>query len=148
MDNVFTESVITDLNGNWQADYPQLVNGPHNILAEIASVSLPTTSDTKTFFSMSEIFLPQSMSQLNIIAGHIPTSAPGSGVGNGYTYNVAGTTATISFTQSFYSTPVITSTGQYSSGPSTITISGASTTGATLEFATADFIHFVVQEFL
>lgn len=136
MDTVFTSTVSTDANGNWQANYPALVNGPHTLFAQLVTASpLEVVADTTvTFTSSNPLIFSSGVSLIRVVQGRVPTSGSGSGLG--FTYSVSGSIITLIFSPAFTSTPYVVATGQRSSGSSTVTVTSVSTTSVSVAFST------------
>jgi hypothetical protein len=135
MNTLFTNTVSTDINGNWQSNYPALSNGEHTLFAELLTENpLEVVADTTTTFTSSHpITFPPGVSIIWLVQGRITTS--GSGSGPGFTYTVSGSTITITFSPAFPLIPYVIATGHHSSLPSTITISAVSKTSASILFS-------------
>jgi len=144
--NIIT-TTTTNEAGYWETDFPALENGEHTLFVELLSgEGVTIATETIVFSSLAPTLICDNM-QLRLIEGNIPTS--GSGSGNGFTYNVLGSTATITFTQAFSSTPTVIATGQYSSNSSTITITSLDTSSCALTFsAGTERVNFLVVQCL
>lgn len=136
MDTLFTNTISTDINGNWQSNYPALVNGEHTLLVELLTAApLEVVADTNvTFTSSNPVTFASGISLIRLLQGRIPTS--GSGSGPGFTYSVSGSIITLIFSPAFPSIPYVIATGHRVSGTSTVTITSVTTTSASIAFST------------
>lgn len=140
VDSVPVATTTTDAQGNWQTPYTLSSNGAHTLMAQLMGLGSPVT--TVTINAQVPVIFSTGMSEMSIIAGRIPTA--GSGVGSGYSYSVAGSAATITFSPTLSSVPVVTATGLYSLGSSTVSLASVSTTTTVINFsAGTEEIHFV-----
>jgi hypothetical protein len=145
IDNVLAGTTTTDSNGLWQIPFILPSNGSHDLQVYLIVSGNPVANTSITVIGKIPIILPALGTQITVIAGTVPTT--GSGTGLGYSYSVTGITATITFDTSFANTPTVLTTALSSiNSAATTTISSVSTSQAVIEFsAGTDEVHFAAM---